>query len=120
MFTHRLMVKELTKPGEDIIKELSIRKANLLHMAVGISGEAGELLDAIKKHAIYNTEIDVDNIIEELGDLEFFMEGIRQELELDRDTILRQNVEKLAKRYPDGRFTNIAARERKDKENEAQ
>ena len=53
------MVHSLAKPGIDIVKQLTPYNANLLHMAVGISGEAGELLDAVKKSVIYNKPLDV-------------------------------------------------------------
>ena len=43
------MVSALKKPGIDITLGLIASKVDLLHMAVGISGEAGELLDAVKK-----------------------------------------------------------------------
>ncbi len=43
-----------------------------LHAAVGVSGEAGELLDAIKKTWIYEEPLDLENIIEECGDSLFY------------------------------------------------
>ncbi len=114
---HGNMVRELLKPGEDIRGEMTARKANLLHMIIGISGEAGEILDCVKKYAIYNKpEIDMEHLIEELGDMEFFLEGLRQELNLTRAQILGRNVAKLRLRYPDGHFDNDQAIERADKE----
>lgn len=44
---YREMVLVLAKPGADIVATLTSEDAHLLHMAVGISGEAGELLDAV-------------------------------------------------------------------------
>ena len=78
------MTLALAKDGADIIKDLTPMKADLLHMAVGVSGESGELLDAVKKAVIYNKEMDVKNIIEELGDLEFYMSKIRQIIGVSR------------------------------------
>jgi len=115
---HKELVRNLVKPGEAIVKELDPAKAELLHMAVGISGEAGELLDAIKKYTMYNKPMDMDNVIEELGDLEFYMEGLRQVLRLSRETTLSENIEKLGKGYSSGSFSNQEAQERKDKEND--
>ena len=68
MITHQELVSKLVKDGRLILNEMSPISAHLLHMAVGISGEAGELLDAIKKNAIYGRALDVNNVIEELGD----------------------------------------------------
>jgi NTP pyrophosphatase (non-canonical NTP hydrolase) len=109
------MVKSLRKSAELIMKELTPLDCDLLHMAVGISGEAGEILDTVKKTAIYRKDIDIENIIEELGDLEFFMEGLRQVLGLNRDYILSQNMSKLKKRYARG-YSNQQAQDRADKQ----
>lgn len=113
---HRLMVLALAKTGEAIMSDFDNDKANLLHHAVGIAGEAGELLDAVKKHAIYNKPVDRDNIIEELGDLEFYMAGVREALDISREYTLSMNMEKLAKRYPNFQYTNERAQKRADKE----
>ena len=71
------MVKDLAKDGQEILNSLTPEKAHLLHMAVGMSGEAGELLDGMRLTP-ESTHLDVVNIVEELGDLEFYLEGLRQ------------------------------------------
>lgn len=109
------MVEALVKDPEQIAAEVHGREAALIHMVMGISGEAGELLDAIKKYVIYNKTLDVTNVVEELGDLEFYMEGLRQVLHLDRSAILQANKDKLAVRYAEGKYSNAQARERADK-----
>ena len=113
--THPELVAALKKPGDQIIKELTPGGADLLHMAVGVSGEAGELLDAVKKKTIYNKPLDIENVIEELGDLEFYMEGIRQILCITREQCLEHNIAKLSKRYAAGKFSNEQAAARADK-----
>jgi len=100
------------KNPEDI--SLTPEQKNLIHLAFGISGEAGELLDAIKKHCIYGKELDYVNVAEELGDLEFFMEAMRQHLQIQRKVLLSDNVYKLTKRYEKG-YTDEQAIDRKDK-----
>jgi hypothetical protein len=78
------MVAGLAKHGEAIINELTPLSAHLLHMAVGIAGEAGELCKAVYgKNDV--ARIDKENVIEELGDLEFYLEGLRQGLQLARN-----------------------------------
>lgn len=88
---------------------------SMLHAAVGISSEAGELLDAVKKVWVYNKPLDTDNLIEELGDLEFYMQALRFQLGVSREQILQANITKLEKRYPTG-YTDAAAQARADKE----
>jgi NTP pyrophosphatase (non-canonical NTP hydrolase) len=108
-------VMEKVKNGQAIIDGLNPHKAHLLHMAVGVAGEAGELLDAIKKMAIYNKPLDLENLIEELGDLEFYMAGIRSQIGISRSSVLAYNQEKLNKRYQSG-YSDKAAQERADKQ----
>lgn len=112
---HSALVALITKPGADIAAEMTPFKANILHMAVGVSGEAGELLDAIKKHVVYNKPLDQENVIEELGDIEFYMENLRQSLGISRDEIIQANIDKLSQRYPDLSYSDKDAQERKDK-----
>jgi NTP pyrophosphatase (non-canonical NTP hydrolase) len=111
---HQHTVTALAKPGQDVVNGLNARSAHLLHMAVGVAGEAGELLDAVKKHAIYGADLDIENVIEELGDLEFYLQGIRQELKLSRSAVLAENIRKLKIRYGT-HYSNEAASARKDK-----
>ena len=109
------MVATLAKGGHVIAAELNEFNAHLWHMATGVSGEAGELLDAIKKVAVYNKQIDLPNIIEELGDLEFYMEGLRNKLGITRERTLIANMEKLAKRYAGFKYSDEQAQARNDK-----
>ena len=112
--TYSDFVAVRAKGGEDIQASLDPGKCDLMHMAIGISGEAGELLDAVKKHVIYGKPLDWENVIEELGDLEFYLAGIRNTLSLPRQFIIETNVAKLQKRYP-VQYTDAAAIARADK-----
>jgi len=109
------MTAALSKNGSAIMRDLNPTNADLLHMAVGVSGEAGELLDAVKKSAIYGKPLDHKNMVEELGDLEFYMSRIRQIIGVSRDEVLEKNYEKLSKRYSDGSYSNNQAQKRMDK-----
>lgn len=113
--SHSKLVSDLAKSGQHIIQDLNPTKAHLVHMALGVAGEAGELLDALKRHAIYGKALDRENVIEELGDLEFYLEGIRAALDISRDRVIESNIAKLRKRYPEGAYTNHAAIVRADK-----
>ena len=108
-------VKSRVKAGADIVQAITPDKAHLLHMVLGIAGEAGELVDAIKKHAIYNKPLDLENIVEEIGDIEFYLEGLRSSLVIYRSDILEANMLKLNKRFGD-KYSDAAAIARKDKE----
>jgi len=117
---HSNMVKKLSKDGSAILSTMTPKQAEILHMAVGIAGEAGELLDAIKKHVIYNKPLDLVNVIEELGDLEFYMEGLRQLVNITRELTLDNNINKLLTgekaRYGKGEYSDEQAQDRADKQ----
>lgn len=113
-------VATLVKPGEEIDQQMTPRTAHLLHMALGICGEAGELADAIKKATIYGKPLDLENVKEELGDLEWFMEALRQSLDITRQDTIAGNITKLRKRYWQSKFSNEQAAARADKAGGAQ
>ena len=98
-----------------VLPETSVGK--LVHMTMGVAGEAGELVDAVKKHWIYGKALDVENIIEEVGDSLFFLQGILNEVapNVSLEEVMQRNVTKLEKRYPQG-FTQQAALDRADKQ----
>lgn len=112
--TYSDFVASRAKDPKEILQEYTEFKAALDHAAKGISGEAGELMDAVKKYTVYNRILDLANVIEELGDLEFYMEMMRQAIGVDRDEIINKNMNKLSKRYPQG-YTDAHAAARMDK-----
>lgn len=87
----------------------------LIHAAMGISGEAGELLDAVKKHVFYERELDMENMVEELGDILFYVQAASQVIGIPIEGIIAANVAKLNKRYPSGTYSNEQANARADK-----
>jgi hypothetical protein len=72
------MVSTLVKPGKDILVQATAVNCNTIHMAIGLAGEALELLDAQFRNKSNA------NIIEELGDLEFFVEGMYLAIGVER------------------------------------
>lgn len=97
-------------------KDFNAAADGMMHAAIGVAGEAGELLDAVKKVWAYGKPLDLENAIEELGDLEFYMEALRQQIGVSREQVLQANQEKLAKRYPGLRYSDSLAQQRLDKE----
>jgi NTP pyrophosphatase (non-canonical NTP hydrolase) len=97
-----------------LVKDMGDFKQNFHHMATGISGEAGELLDASKKHWVYGKELDMENVKEELGDILFYLQGALILTGLTYDDIISANYEKLEERYA-GAYSDEAAIARADK-----
>jgi NTP pyrophosphatase (non-canonical NTP hydrolase) len=110
-------VNSRIKKGGSILQSLTPISANIWHMGTGICTEAGELMSSIKKYTVYEKPLDRENLIEELGDLEFYLAGLRTALGLNREEILKNNEKKLTTRYPIG-YTNKAAITRADKQEE--
>lgn len=87
---------------------------NMLHWVLGIAGEAGELIDPIKKYVFYNKELDMGNVQEELGDILYYTIALINELGLDPEYVMSDVIYKLQLRYPEG-YSDEHAQERKDK-----
>lgn len=114
-FNYEQFVESRKKSCIAIREELTPRDCDAIHMLMGICGEAGELLDAVKKAAIYRKPLDMRNVVEELGDIEFYLEGFRQTFGLSRDRILVENMRKLSRRYEEG-YSDEQAQVRADKQ----
>lgn len=99
-----------------LAKPMATPMDNILHMAVGLAGEAGELLDAVKKGWAYNKPLDFANMIEELGDALFYIQGMLNFLGLEPDTVIRMNQHKLLKRFPNVAYSDLHAQQRLDKQ----
>lgn len=61
-------------------KHLPTREERLEHAYMGVLGELGEIIDAWKKHRIYEQMLDTANILEELGDLRFYIQMVINEI----------------------------------------
>lgn len=90
-----------------------------LHSVLGVCGEAGELADCIKKETIYGKPLDRANLIEELGDLKFYIQAVQNLYNLTEQDILQANANKLAARYKGLTYSDAAAIAREDKNDPA-
>jgi NTP pyrophosphatase (non-canonical NTP hydrolase) len=82
--------------------------ARLTHYLLGVGTEAGELQDALKKHLIYGKELDRANLIEEIGDLSWYVARTLELLGSSFEEAMNKNIAKLRARYGD-KFTEYAA-----------
>jgi NTP pyrophosphatase (non-canonical NTP hydrolase) len=100
-----------------------VRVARLLHAILGFVTETGELADVLKKHLIYGKPIDWTNVVEELGDHQWYTalaSDVCGEVVPGAtwDGILVMNIQKLKHRYGE-KFTTEKALNR-DLEGERQ
>ena len=80
----------------------------LLHVAMGLCTEAGEFMDALKRHIFYGKPLDEVNLVEELSDSSWYMRVGVAALETKFIEMLELNVAKLKQRFPD-KFSEDAA-----------
>ena len=99
-----------------LMKAMATPEMDKAHAVMGVCGEAGELCDGIKKEIIYGKPADRDNIVEELGDLRFYMQAIQNIYGITETEVLQANGYKLAKRYAGMAYSDEAAIARADKQ----
>ena len=75
---------------------------NLSNVGLGLAGESGEVADAIKKHLHQGHPLDKMKIAEELGDVVWYISLACSVIGFSFDDILRMNIAKLKRRYPNG------------------
>jgi NTP pyrophosphatase (non-canonical NTP hydrolase) len=74
----------------------------LANYGLGLTGEAGEVADLVKKSMFHGHEIDQDEIKKELGDVMWYLALLASLAGLSLEEVARANIEKLEKRYPEG------------------
>ena len=74
----------------------------LLDSVLGLGGESGECEDVVKKYCFQHHELNRKHLIEELGDVAWYLAKCATVLGMNLEDILRANIQKLEGRYPDG------------------
>ena len=69
---------------------------------MGMNGESGGALDILKKYWFQGHELDVEKIIEEAGDVLWYIAELCSGLGITVEDLARYNIGKLYNRYPDG------------------
>lgn len=87
---------------QEALRTASGNCRNIANCAMGLSGEAGECTDIIKKHLFHGHELNVEHLAKELGDVAWYLAVCAHIIGYDLETVLQMNVDKLRKRYPDG------------------
>ncbi len=78
------------------------KKDLVLNGALGLCGESGEVADIVKKNLFQGHDLDTSKIINELGDVCWYIAILAEGLGVDLETVMQCNVNKLKRRYPDG------------------
>jgi len=89
----------------------------LLTAAVGLSAEAGEFTEIVKKIVFQGKPVNEENLFHmkrELGDVCWYLAQACIGLNTSIDEVIEMNVEKLEKRYPGGSFDVHKSENRKE------
>lgn len=82
-------------------KELD-EKEILMNAVMGLCGESGETIDIVKKHFFHGHELDRKHLMEEMGDVAWYLAELATALDVDLEDVLAMNIDKLKARYPEG------------------
>lgn len=85
----------------------------LINSVMGLCGEAGEAIDIVKKWLAHGHELDREHLAKELGDIAWYLAETATALDIPLEEIFRGNIEKLARRYPEG-FSSERSIDRKE------
>ncbi|MFT8319331.1 MAG: nucleoside triphosphate pyrophosphohydrolase family protein [Bacillus sp. (in: firmicutes)] len=89
----------IIQDGCEVVLTESLIKANY---AMGISGEAGEVTDLLKKQLFHGHAIDPKKVKKELGDVMHYAAGLATLYGFTLEEVTTENIDKLMKRYPEG------------------
>jgi len=78
------------------------RHTRIAVASMGLAGETGELIDALKKWVAHGHELDLGHVESELGDILWYVAEIATILDLRLADIAEKNEAKLNARYPEG------------------
>ena len=93
------------------LQELEIQgfpTERLLTAAVGMSAEAGEFTEIVKKIIFQGKPVNQENLFHlkrELGDIMWYVSQACIGLDISLEEVIQMNFEKLSARYPEGAFT---------------
>ena len=92
---------------DGLVEEGSADVPRLITAAFGLTAEAGEFTEIVKKIILQGKPYSLDNIYHmkrELGDIMWYMAQACMALDTTFDEILEMNYEKLSARFPEGAF----------------
>lgn len=98
------LTKRTARPLDESFDD---EKDNLI-LALGLTGEAGEVADYIKKIYGHDHPADKEKIAKELGDVLYYTARLAEKFGYNLSDIAQMNIDKLAKRYPDGFSVNAS------------
>ena len=97
-----MTINEYQKLAMTTLNPALDKKDVLINGVMGLCGESGEVIDIVKKHLAQGHELDRGRIIGELGDIAWYLAEVAYILDTPLEEVLKRNIEKLKKRFPEG------------------
>ena len=97
-----MTINEYQKLAMTTLNPALSEKDVLINGVMGLCGESGEAIDIVKKWLAQGHELDRDKLMNELGDVAWYLAETATALDVDLEDILSANIEKLKARYPEG------------------
>ena len=91
-----------------VLNDQGFPTERLLTAAVGMSAEAGEFTEIIKKIIFQGKPVNEENLFHlkrELGDIMWYVSQACIGLDISIEEVIQMNFEKLSARYPEGAFS---------------
>ena len=121
-------VRQTTSPASSDFAQLLSRMTELeaahdadvprlLTAAFGISAEAGEFTEVVKKIIFQGKPVNQENLFHlkrELGDIMWYVSQACLGLDISLEEVIQMNFEKLSARYPEGAFDVYRSENRKE------
>lgn len=91
-----------TSFGPEVVYDMNDRQKSALCYGLGLSDECGEVSGMIKKEIFHGHEMNLDELVKELGDVLWYLTAIALHYGIRLEEVMLANSIKLAKRYPNG------------------
>ena len=99
----KINFNQYQKEAFDLISEDG-RKDMVLNGVLGLAGGSGECCDIVKKNRFQGHELNKEHLIEELGDVMWYIAETASGLGVTLEEVAQYNLDKLHKRYHGNHF----------------
>lgn len=96
-----------------------LQMSRIIHAAMGISTESGEVMDILKKHFIYRKPIELSRFADEIGDLMWYCALMLDACGYSFPQVMEANIAKLKARFGDKFSADAALSKDRDAEQKA-
>lgn len=113
---HEYTINEYQHEASRTINHELTPDARTMHAVFGLCSEAGEVAGIMQKR-YQGHPVDVNKIVDEAGDVLWFLQELCHEIDIPLENVARHNIEKLKKRYKGEGFTENESVNREEYKN---